>query len=83
MGDSLPQISGYDLIKLLEKDGWTAGTRSTHGVKLSKKFPDRIRVTIIPTKHKAMPAGTLSAILGSKQTGIGRDGFLELYKKYH
>jgi predicted RNA binding protein YcfA (HicA-like mRNA interferase family) len=78
MGQSLPSISGDELIRILEKDGWIAGRRTTHGIMMTKKFPDRIRVTIVPTKDKAMPEGTLAAILGSKQTCIGREGLLNL-----
>jgi predicted RNA binding protein YcfA (HicA-like mRNA interferase family) len=81
MGESLPGISGVELIKLLKDDGWSEGRRTTHGIQLSKRFGDRVRVTIVPTKHKAMPSGTLAAILGPKQTGIGREGLLTLLKK--
>jgi predicted RNA binding protein YcfA (HicA-like mRNA interferase family) len=82
MGQSLPAISGTELVKLLEKDGWVANGRTTHGVKMVKKFPDRNRITIIPTKDKRMPDGTLAAILSSKQTGLLREGFLKLCEKY-
>ena len=78
MGESLPGISGTDLIKLLKKDGWKEGRRTTHGIQLTKAFGDRTRVTIVPTKDRHMPNGTLAAILGPKQTGIGRDAFLTL-----
>jgi predicted RNA binding protein YcfA (HicA-like mRNA interferase family) len=81
MGQSLPSISGHELIRVLETDGWIAGRRTTHGIMMTKKFPDRTRVTIIPTKDKAMPEGTLAAILGPKQTCIGREGFLALLGK--
>jgi predicted RNA binding protein YcfA (HicA-like mRNA interferase family) len=79
MGQALPSISGDDLIKLLEKNGWLVGKRANHGIKMSQKIDGKMRVTIIPTKHKAMPEGTLAAILGPKQTGIGRDGFLAMF----
>ncbi len=80
MGESLPGISGTELIKVLKKDGWIEGRRTTHGVQLTKVFGDRTRVTIVPTKDKHMPNGTLAAILGPKQTGIGREGLLTMMR---
>ncbi len=81
MGESLPGISGTDLIKLLKANGWKEGRRTTHGIQLTKLVGDRTRVTIVPTKDKHMPNGTLAAILGMKQTGIGREGFLEMMRE--
>jgi predicted RNA binding protein YcfA (HicA-like mRNA interferase family) len=78
----LPAIGGKNLINLLQKDGWVQGRMATHGVSLTKAFRDRIRVTIIPTSNVALDNGTLSAILGLKQTCIGKSGLLELVNKY-
>lgn len=80
MGASLPQISGKDLIRLLKKDGWIEGEYRTHGVALWKRFPDGKRVTIIPTKSRSLPSGTLAAILSDRQTGLGRQGLERLLK---
>lgn len=79
---SLPAISGKKLIKLLAKDGWINKRKTTHGISLYKKHKDRTRVTIIPNKSDDLPKGTLSAILGPKQTNIGREGLEELIDKY-
>jgi len=75
-------VSGKALIKLALKDGWVIKHRATHGVSLAKKYPDKTRVTVIPDKKALMPDGTLAAILGPKQMGIGRKGLAELIKKY-
>lgn len=49
---------------------------------MAKYFDGKNHITIIPTKDKSMPKGTLMAILGMKQTQIGREHFLELYKAF-
>ena len=81
MGQSLPSVSGEELIQLLEKDGWVQGRRTTHGISMSKVVNGERKVTTIPTKSKVMPEGTLMAILGSKQTGLMRKGFIDLYNR--
>lgn len=82
MYTSLPAISGKQLIRLLKKDGWIEGRRKTHGVALTKAVGDRTLVTVIPDTRASLPDGTLSAILGPKQTNIGRQGLLDLLNKY-
>jgi len=70
------------LIKLLQKDGWTVGKTGTHGVSLTKAVSLRTLVTIIPTSKQSLPTGTLQAILNSKQTGLGKTGLLSLLNTY-
>ena len=76
----IPAITGRQLMELLEMDGWTQGRRTNHGVFFSKQFPgERMpRSTVIPDKPGSLPTGTLGAILGTKQTGLGRDGLRDL-----
>jgi predicted RNA binding protein YcfA (HicA-like mRNA interferase family) len=83
MGDSLPAISGPELIKLLKKDGWIEKRNMAHGIILIKYFQseDRTRVTTIPTKRRSLPRGTLMDILGSTQTCLGRKGLTELMQR--
>ncbi len=78
----IPTLSGLGLIKLLKKDGWIEHRQVTHGVALIKRAKDRTRVTIVPKSRAALPVGTLMAILGEKQTGLGKAGLLELLNKY-
>jgi hypothetical protein len=48
-----------------------------------KKLVDgRWLVTFIPAKRGILPDGTVSAILGSKQTKIGKRGLVALIDKY-
>lgn len=79
---AIPAISGRQLSKLLQKDTWKVGRKAKHGRTLTKVFPDRTRVTFIPDTNASLDPGTLAAILGPKQTGIGRKGLLSLIRKY-
>ena len=78
----LPTISGQKLIKLLQKDGWTVQRQAKHGAALVKHFENRTRVTVVPRSNAPLDDGTLSAILGPKQTNIGKPGLLRLINKY-
>jgi len=75
-------IAGKYLIKLAVKDGWEIRRRATHGLSLAKRFGDRTRVTVIPDTRAPLPDGTLAAIIGPKQMGIGKRGLVELIGKY-
>jgi predicted RNA binding protein YcfA (HicA-like mRNA interferase family) len=75
-------ISGKKLIKLAVKDGWEIKRRARHGVALAKKFSDRTRVTVVPYTRAPLDEGTLAAIVGPKQMGIGKKGLAELVEKY-
>ena len=77
-----PELSGKKLINLLRKDGWTIGRRARHGITLTKSFGGYTKVTFVPDTRASLPVGTLMAILGAKQTGIGRKGLNELISKY-
>lgn len=71
MNCELPAITGLQLIKLLQKDGWKPGRKARHGRCLTKKMTSgETKVTFIPETRASLPDGTLSAILGQKQTGI-------------
>lgn len=77
-----PAISGKKLIKLLRKDGWIPKRYAQHGVALAKATSGRTRVTVIPNTRASLDEGTLAAILGPKQTGIGKKGLLHLINKF-
>jgi predicted RNA binding protein YcfA (HicA-like mRNA interferase family) len=77
-------ISGRELMQLLEKDGWIRRGRSTPGVFFYKHFPNERtpRTTVVPDKSDPLPETTLGAILSVKQTGLGKTGLQELIAKY-
>jgi predicted RNA binding protein YcfA (HicA-like mRNA interferase family) len=64
----LPQPSGFQLIKALEK----AGFREVPGGKGShRKLSNGTRTVAVPTHRGAIPVGTLASIL--RQAGIKAD----------
>ncbi|MYA62276.1 MAG: type II toxin-antitoxin system HicA family toxin [Dehalococcoidia bacterium] len=73
-------ISGRELMRLLERDGWISGGRRTHGIFYYKRFPRESmpRSTVIPDKSSPLPRTTLGAILSLKQTGLGSAGLRSL-----
>lgn len=78
----LPAISGRKLIKLLQKDGWIIHRRTRHGIALIKVVSGRTKATIVQDTRATIPDGTLSDILGQKQTGISKKGLLDLINEY-
>jgi len=78
----IPALNGLELIKVLKKDSWVEHRQTTHGIALTKRVYDRTRITIVPKTRATLPTGTLMAILGEKQTGLGRSGLLQLLNKY-
>lgn len=83
MARALPQITGRKLIRLLKKGGFVDGRKSRHGRTLTKRSPDGITlVTFVPETRADLPAGTLAAILGLKQTQLGRQGLLDLIREH-
>ncbi len=73
-------VSGRELMRLLEHDGSISGGRRTHGVFYYKQFPgeERPRSTVVPDKSTPLTSSTLGAILSVKQTGLGRAGLERL-----
>ncbi len=75
-------ITAKELRRLLEKDGWEVRRWANHGLAMTKTVTNgRTRSTIIP-RRGILAGGTLSAILGSKQTGIGRAGLERLIDRH-
>ncbi|MBM3933944.1 MAG: addiction module toxin, HicA family [SAR202 cluster bacterium] len=77
-------VTGKQMIRILEKDGWTRGGQRTHGIFFHKRYPGESlpRTVIVPDKNSVLPTGTLGAILGVKQTKLGKDGLEEVIEKY-
>ena len=78
----LPALSGKQLISVLQKDGWIVKRQGRHGMALAKNFGEHSKVTVVPNTRASLDDGTLGAILGVKQTCIGRRGLLDLINKY-
>lgn len=80
---NLPAITGEQLVKLLEKDGWKNEGKTTHGVSMQKKVNGVHKVVIIPVKKsKSIPDKTLGGILSVKQSGITRSGLERLIETH-
>ena len=82
MHSDLPAITGKQLIRLFKKDGFISGRRAKHERTMIKHIECRIRLTFIPDTRASLDRGTLMAILGPKQTTLGRKALLKLIEKY-
>ena len=82
MAGGIPALTGPQLSRLLvQKDGWTVEETGTHGrVHVKRTSDGTIRTTVIPIKNRPLPKGTLAAILGPKETGLGKAGLRRLLK---
>lgn len=81
---NLPAITGFQLIRLLELDGWTRGQRGTHGQAFFKHMPSmqQTLVTVVPRTRASLPTGALGGILSVKQTRLGRNGLARLIQRH-
>ena len=80
----LPAVTGFQLIRLLELDGWEPGRIARHGQTL-RKWIEREKQTLVafvPRKRASLPGGTLAGILGPKQTRLGRRGLGQLIRRH-
>jgi predicted RNA binding protein YcfA (HicA-like mRNA interferase family) len=74
----LPQVSGKDLAKFLQKQGFEIVRQKGSHVSLRKQTPEGVLQTVIPL-HKSLAVGTLSNIL--RQCRITRRDFEEKFGK--
>lgn len=74
----LPTVTGKQLIGILLKDGWTKKGHRRHGVALVK---GRLR-TVVQNISRPLKSGTLMAILGPRQTRLGKAGLQRLIDKH-
>ncbi|MBI5225114.1 type II toxin-antitoxin system HicA family toxin [Candidatus Micrarchaeota archaeon] len=76
----LPIISGREMIKLLQKQGFEIVAQKGSHVRLKKITVLEVFVTVVPVHGNSdLKTGLLLDIL--KQTGIERDDFIKLLKK--
>ena len=59
----LPQISGWQLTKVLKKDGWVEVSQKGSHQKLIKQFTPVGKSVVIVPQHKTIKKGTLAQIL--------------------
>lgn len=79
MAREIPPVTGRQLIRLFIRDGWEVKRQHSSHVILSKMDREgRHRVVVIPNRRSPLPDGTLNAIIGLRQSGIGRSGLREL-----
>ena len=72
------QVSGHNLIRLLEGHGWERVRQSNHGIWLRKKVGDKTLHTTVKDTGKTIPSTTLGQILSQKQTALGHAGLQKL-----
>ena len=68
MSERLPVVSGAQLVKVLERIGWTAVRQRGSHVRL--KHTDSATFLVVPL-HRELKRGTLSGIL--RDAGLDRD----------
>jgi len=73
----LPAVSGKEVIKALEKEGFFVVSQKGSHVKLRKDENASVTTVIVPN-HKTIKTGTLKAIL--RQASIEPKRFLEVIK---
>jgi len=72
----LPTVRPRQLIRVLERCGWTlARSKGSHH---HFTHPDKPQIVSVPVHAKDLKRGTLSGILAD--AGISRDEFLQLVK---
>ena len=73
---ALPNLSGKDLLKAFERDGWVkVRQRGSHMVMVK----DGSMVTLSVPDHKEIAKGTLRSLIRS--SGLTVDEFLDLLRK--
>lgn len=73
----LPLVSGNDVIKLLQKEGFIVVRQKGSHVSLHKKIDNKTLLVVVPLK-KEIRKGTLLSVI--KQAGMTRDEFINKIK---
>lgn len=71
----VPSLSYIEIIRALQRDGWTVVRQRGSHIRLQKRTGDELLKLTVPA-HKPVKRSTLSHIL--KQARLGVDEFLEL-----
>ena len=70
----LPVVSGNDVLKLLQKEGFIVVRQRGSHVSLHKKIDNKTMLVVVPMK-KEIKKGTLLSII--KQAGMTREEFID------
>ena len=73
----LPLVSGNDVIKLLQKEGFVVVRQKGGHVSMHKKVNNKTLLVVVPLK-KEIKKGTLLSII--KQSGMTREDFINKVK---
>lgn len=67
---------------MLVADGWEIVRPTAHGLWLKKRFKSGTRFATVKDTKARLPPGTLAAILGPRQTGLGKKGLNDLIGRH-
>lgn len=73
----VPSLSYVQIIRALQRDGWTVVRQRGSHIRMQKRFGDEVMKLTIPA-HRPVKRSTLSHIL--KQAQLELDDFLELIR---
>lgn len=73
----LPVVSGNDVLKLLQKEGFAAVRQKGSHVSLHKKVDNKTMLVVVPMKRE-IKKGTLLSIIS--QSGMTREEFINKIK---
>lgn len=73
----LPLVSGNDVLKLLQKEGFIVVRQRGSHVSLHKKIDNKTMLVVVPMK-KEIKKGTLLSIIS--QAGMAREEFINKIK---
>ncbi len=74
----LPIVSGEQVIKLLQKEGFSVTRQKGSHVSLHKKLEDDSIILVVVPRKSEIKKGTLLSII--KQARMGRDEFISKIK---
>lgn len=69
----LPVVSGNDVLKLLQKEGFVVVRQKGSHVSLHKKMDNKTMLVVVPMKRE-IKKGTLLSVI--KQAGMTREEFI-------
>ena len=70
----LPIVSGNQILKLLQKEGFTITRQKGSHISLHKKIENGKVILVVVPKHKEIKKGTFLSII--KQSGMPREAFI-------